>query len=419
MAHLDEQHARTLDSTDPVPSRRGEFLIPPYREGDAAYFAGNSLGLQPRAVRDAIGAELDDWARVAVEGWFEAGRPWVSYAAQLREPTARIVGAKPDEVVVMNTLTVNLHLMMASFYRPTPSRFRILIEDAAFPSDSYAVRSQAAFHGYDPDEAVVRLGGDAVDVVGVSDYLRTHGSSVALVLLGGVNYYDGSLLDIPSITAAAHEAGAVMGWDLAHAAGNVPLRLHDWGVDWAAWCNYKYLNSGPGAIASAFVHERHLADRSLPKLQGWWGNDPKARFVMGPEITPIDTADSWQVSTPPILSMAPVLASLQMFDETGMPALRAKSERLSAYLMAAFDTSLAELPASVITPRDPAQRGAQLSVRFTDHDVSTIVERLRHEHGVYADARQPDVVRFATTPMYVTFQDCWRAATALRDVLVN
>jgi kynureninase len=420
-AALDEQHARDLDERDALPALREQFHLPPHRDGEAAYFAGNSLGLQPRALRARLESELDDWARLGVEAHVEGVRPWVSYHELLREPAARLVGARPAEVVVMNSLTVNLHLMMVSFYRPTPERHVIVIEDAAFPSDSYAVRSQAAFHGYDPDEAVLRLrpraGEAALRMSDVEEFLREHGAKVALVLLGAVNYYSGEFMDIPAITAAGHAAGAVVGWDLAHAAGNVPVRLHEWDVDWAAWCSYKYLNSGPGSLAGVFVHERHLGDRTLPKLAGWWSTDPGVRFQMGPTVTAVDSADAWQLSNPPILAMAPVLVSLEMFDEVGMDALRAKSLRLTAYLESLLDALRDGRPFEIITPRDPARRGAQLSVRLRGVDAGTVTARLRHEHGVYADARQPDVVRLAPAPMYCAFHDCWRAATALAEVL--
>ena len=414
------QQALDLDAADPLPTRRAEFRVPPFSgppggaggPGEAAYLAGNSLGLQPKALRERIGAELDDWARLGVEGHTRARRAWLPYHELLREPAAALVGARPAEVVVMNSLTVNLHLMMVSFYRPTPRRHVIVIEDSAFPSDSYAVRSQAAFHGYDPAEAVVRLAPE--DVL---PYLRASGDRVALVLLGTVNYLTGELLDMDAITAAGRAAGAIVGWDLAHAAGNVPLRLHETGADWAAWCSYKYLNAGPGSLAGAFVHERHLADRSLPKFAGWWSTDPRTRFEMAPTVTPVDTADSWQVSNPPILAMAPVLVSLEMFGQTGMEALRAKSIRLTGYLEALLDSVCADRPARVITPRDPARRGAQLSVRVSGRDVGPVSERLREEFGVYTDTRRPDVIRMAPTPMYNTFHDCWRAATALATVL--
>ena len=389
----DEAHA--LDAAEELASLRAEFHVPP----GWAYLAANSLGLQPRSVRPRLLEELDDWARLGVEGHLEAKRPWLPYHELLRGPAARLVGARPDEVVMMNSLTVNLHLMMVSFYRPTADRHLIVIEDSSFPSDSYAVRSQAAFHGYDPDVAVVRL--DTADVL---DFLAVQGDRVALVLLGGVNYLTGELLDIPAITAAGHAAGAVVGWDLAHAAGNVPLRLHDWDVDWAAWCSYKYLNGGPGAVAGCFVHARHLADRSLPRFEGWWGTRPASRFEMAAVLEPVESADAWQLSNPPILAMAPVLASLELFDAVGMDALRAKSIRLTGYLESLLDQE-------VLTPRDPARRGAQLSVRV--RDAAAVARRLR-ELGVIADSREPDVIRLAPAPLYNTFHDCWRAAEALR-----
>jgi kynureninase len=416
-----EDDAQARDAADELPTLRERFHVPPHGDGAAAYFAGNSLGLQPRALRERLTQELDDWARLGVEGHLEAARPWVSYHELLREPAARLVGALPHEVVVMNSLTVNLHLMMVSFYRPSAERFKILIEDTAFPSDSYAVRSQVALHGYDPDDAVVRLkpregeaGMRSEDIV---SFLEAHGGDVAMVLLGAVNYYSGEYLDIEPITAAGHAAGAAVGWDLAHAAGNVITRLHDWNVDWAAWCSYKYLNSGPGAVAAAFVHERHLADRSLPKLAGWWSTDPATRFDMGPVVSPVDTADSWQLSNPPILAMAPVLVSLEMFDEVGMAALRAKSVRLTGYLEALLDEAADGRPFDVITPREPHRRGAQLSVRVHGLDAGKVTAALRRDHGVYADARQPDVIRLAPAPLYCTYHDCWRAARALGEVL--
>ena len=418
---MSEEEARALDAADELPTRREQFHVPPHGAGEVAYFAGNSLGLQPKNLRARLGQELDDWARLGVEGHLEAARPWLSYHELLREPAARLVGALPSEIVLMNSLTVNLHLLMVSFYRPTSDRFKIVIEDTAFPSDSYAVRSQVALHGYDPDEAVVRLtprpGEAGLRSEDVVDHLERAGAEVALVLLGAVNYYSGEYLDIEPITAAGHAAGAVVAWDLAHAAGNVITRLHDWGVDWAAWCSYKYLNSGPGAVAGAFVHERHLADRTRPKLAGWWSTDPATRFAMGPTVTPVDTADSWQLSNPPILAMAPVLLSLEMFDAVGMDALRAKSVRLTAHLEQLLDGIAAGRPFDVITPRDPQRRGAQLSVRLHGLDAGKVTAALRRDHGVIADARQPDVIRLAPVPMYSTFHDCWRAAVALAAVL--
>lgn len=416
-----EAEALELDARDEFSSRRDEFELLPYDGGypTIAYFAGNSLGLQPKVVKSRLLEELDDWARVGVEGHTEARRPWLGYHAHLREPAARLVGAKPQEVVMMNTLTVNLHLMMVSFYRPTAERYAIVIEDSAFPSDSYAVRSQAALHGFDPDVAVIRLrpreGENNLRSEDVVEYLNEHGAKVALVLLGAVNYYSGELMDLAAITAAGHEAGAVVGFDLAHAAGNVPLHLHEWGVDWAAWCTYKYLNSGPGSTAGAYVHERHLADGSLPKFHGWWSTKPEVRFEMDRVVDEPASADSWSVSNPSILAMAPVLASLEMFDEVGMETLRAKSKRLTAYLEEMLRALCQDRPIEVITPADPDQRGSQLSVRVTSEPADSLAHRLRHEYGVIADARRPDVIRLAPIAMYSTFHDCWRAATALRD----
>ncbi|CNG00325.1 cysteine desulfurase Csd [Mycobacterium tuberculosis] len=414
-----EDEARRLDETDPLPTLRGEFLVPPAPGGayaEAAYFAGNSLGLQPRAVADRIREELDDWARLAVEAHTRGRRPWVDYHELLREPAARLVGARPHEVVAMNSLTVNLHLMMASFYRPSGNRTRIVIEDAAFPSDSYAVASQAVHHGLDPAGTVVRLkprpGEDNLRTEDVLGFLERDGGTVALVLLGGVNYLTGQLMDMPAITKAGRAAGAVVGWDLAHAAGNVPLRLHDWDVDFAAWCTYKYLNSGPGAVAGCFVHERHVRDASVSKLAGWWGTDPAVRFRMDPDIAAPASADAWQLSNPPIMALAPVLASLEIFDRVGMDALRAKSERLTGYLASRL------APAGgveIITPADPAARGTQLSLRVAD--AGGLVRRLAEARGVVADAREPDVVRLAPVPLYCTFHDCHRAAEALADLV--
>jgi kynureninase len=419
MARPTEDDARRLDASDPFRPPRDEFLVPPWdgRYAEVAYFAGNSLGLQPAALAGRLTEELDDWSRLAVNGHLESRRPWVSYHELLRAPAARLVGARPAEVVAMNSLTVNLHLLMASFYRPTPERPLILVEDTAFPSDSYAVRSQAVWHGLDPDGTVVRVTApDGRLSEAVVDHLRAHGDRVALVLLGAVNYYSGELLDLPAITRAGHEAGAIVAFDLAHAAGNVPMELHDWDVDWAAWCTYKYLNSAPGAVAGVFVHERHLGDPSRPRLHGWWSTDPAVRFRMQPEVDEQPTADAWSLSNPPILALAPVLLSLEMFDRVGLPALRERSVRLTAYLEGLLDR-LDPGRAQVITPRDRARRGAQLSLRCLGIPADDLEKRLRHEHGVIADARQPDVIRLAPVPMYSTYHDCWRAYDALEAVL--
>ncbi|MGK5440751.1 kynureninase [Micromonospora sp. URMC 105] len=413
-----EQDAHRRDAADP--GHRHLFHVPPADGGrypEAAYLAGNSLGLQPRATRAELLADLDAWRALGVEGHLEAQRPWLPYHELLTAPAARLVGARPAEVVVMNSLTVNLHLLMVSFYRPAGKRTRIVIEDSAFPSDSYAVRSQARFHGLDPDDTVVRLtprpGEDTLRTSDVTDYLAAEGDRVALVLLGGVNYLTGELMDVPAITAAGRAAGAVVGWDLAHAAGNVPLALHDWDVDFAAWCSYKYLNSGPGALGGVFVHERHLGDAQLPRFEGWWSTEAATRFEMTPVSRPPATVEAWQISNPPIFAMGPVRTSLELFDRVGMPALRERSVRLTGYLQGLLDEVTPGRPLTVVTPRDPARRGCQLSVRIGAGSAAELTKRLRHEHGVIADAREPDVIRFAPVPLYSTYHDCWRVADAL------
>ena len=404
---MTESEALERDAADP--GHRELFHIPPYDGAypEMAYFAGNSLGLQPKATRDELLADLDAWARLGVEGHHEGGRPWLPYHSFLTEPAARLVGALPSETVVMNSLTVNLHLLLVSFYRPAGRRTRIVIEDSAFPSDSYAVRSQVRFHGLDPAAAVVRLTPRPGE-----DTLRTEDividDTVALVLLGGVNYLTGQLMDIPAITAAGHAAGAVVGWDLAHAAGNVPLALHEWDVDFAAWCSYKYLNSGPGALAGAFVHERHHGT-ALPRFEGWWSTEEATRFEMEPECRPPATVEAWQVSNPPIFSMGPVRTSLEIFDKVGMPALRERSIRLTGYLESLLSSMVV---LQVITP---AERGAQLSLRVPD-SAGELSRRLRDSYGVIADSREPEVIRLAPVPLYSSYHDCWRAASALADL---
>ena len=418
-----EELALALDREDPLSSRRAEFAIPPWPGGrypERAYLAGNSLGLMPLAARVAVVEELDRWAELALGAHFGGPRPWVPYQEQMRETSARLVGAEVGETVCMNTLTANLHFLMATFYRPTAERFRIVIEDAAFPSDSYAVASQAVHHGLDPARTVVRLrpreGEHVLRTEDVVELLEREGGTVALVLLGAVNYLTGELMDIPAITDATHAAGAVSGWDLAHAAGNVHLAVHDWDVDWAAWCSYKYLNGGPGAVAGAFVHERHARDVSLPRLSGWWGNDLSERFRMEPDFVPRPDVESWQVSNPPVLSLAPVRVSLELFDRIGMSKLRERSLRLTGYLEALLDGAAPEIVAEVITPRDPSARGCQLSLRVPS-GAKALAERLGDEEGVICDEREPNVVRLAPVPLYSTFHDVWRAVEGLRRLV--
>lgn len=418
-------HALARDAQPDDASRRELFRIPRAESGpfpQVAYLAGNSLGLQPKATREELLEDLDAWADLAVHGHIESARPWLPYHAELTEPTARLVGALPDEVVVMNSLTVNLHLLMASFYRPTSARYRIVVEDYCFSSDSYAVRSHTAFRGLDPDDAVLRLrprpGEDTLRTEDIVDRLQADGDSIALVLLGGVNYLTGELMDIPTITRAGQAAGAIVGWDLAHAAGNVPLRLHDWNVDFAAWCSYKYLNSGPGSLAGAFIHTRHVADPSVPRLEGWWSTREEVRFAMGPISDPPPTADAWAMSNPPIFAMGPVRTSLAIFDETGMDALRRRSLHLGDYLLSLLEPLHTEGALQVVTPRDHGHRGSQVSVRV-HQDAADLTDRLRVNWAVIADERNPDIVRLAPAALYCTYLDCWRAADALAHELLG
>jgi kynureninase len=408
-----------LEAACVVPSQRHRFAVPAWDGGEVAYFAGNSLGLMPSTVPAAVEDVLTSWSTRAVDGHLDGDYPWLPYHETMRETAARLVGAVPGEAVVMNSLTVNLHLLMVSFYRPTAERHRIVIEGGAFPSDDYAVASQAAFHGYDPADAVVRLqprrGEHCLRTEDVLRFLDEEGASVALVLLSGVNFRTGQLFDLEAVTAAGHVAGCVVGWDLAHAAGNVPLRLHDWGVDFAAWCSYKYLNSGPGSAAGCFVHERHGGDESLPRLAGWWGNDPASRFEMHPDFRPRAGADGWQVSNPPILALAPVRASLDVFDAVGMEALRERSLALTGFLEQLVDVVARRRRVALITPRDVAQRGAQLSLEVDD--AAAVEHALRAGYGVVVDTRPPNIVRLAPAPLYNTFDDCRRAALAFDAVL--
>ncbi len=405
----DRASAVRMDAADPLRSYRAEFHIPQTPEGeDQIYLCGKSLGLQPVNARTYVEEELRDWAALGVEGHFRAAHPWMPYHELLTRQTADIVGALPVEVVTMNTLTVNLHLLMVSFYRPTPARHKIIIEEKAFPSDQYAVASQLRVHGFDPVEGVVEIPLDDAGRFSTDAVLETierHGREAAL-LLGGVNYYNGQLFDIAAITRAAHEAGITVGIDCAHAAGNVALRLHDWNVDFAAWCSYKYLNAGPGSTAGCFVHERH-ADSDLPRFAGWWGHDKSSRFAMPPHFRPIAGAEGWQLSNPSILPLAALRASLELFDRAGMSALRRKSEQLTGYL--AF--LLHRVPRtewSVITPQDPAERGCQLSIRVPKNG-RRIFDDLSAAH-VVCDWREPDVIRVAPVPLYNSFEDVWRFA---------
>ncbi len=406
------QFAESLDRSDSLSSCRDKFHIPKRPDGsDAIYFCGNSLGLQPKNVRKYLDEYLTDWKRHGVDGHFHARLPWMPYHEFVAESLAQIVGAKPSEVVAMNSLTVNLHLMMVSFYRPTKERFKILIEGGAFPSDQYAMASQAMFHNLDPNDAVMELPTrDTIPTEDIVSTIEREGGRLALVLLGGVNYLTGQAFEMAKITEAAHRAGAVVGFDLAHAAGNISLQMHDWGVDFAVWCSYKYLNSGPGGVAGAFIHERHHT-AALPRFAGWWGHNKATRFMMPGRFDPIPTAEGWQLSNPAIAPLASLRASLDLFDEAGIANLRAKSLRLTGYLEYLLDE--AKIPElRIITPRDPLQRGAQLSMRVANG--RPVFEALGRA-GVVADWREPDVIRMAPVPLYNSFGDCLRFVEMLKD----
>jgi len=411
--------AQQLDAEDPLRAYRQHFYIPKQPNGeDTLYFCGNSLGLQSKKVEDYMLQELEDWKKHGVEGHFHAKRAWMPYHEFFTEKLSKIVGAKNAEVVVMNTLTANLHFMMVSFYRPTAKRHKIVIEKGAFPSDKYAVDSQIRFHGFDPKDSLIQLaprtGEETLRTEDIAATIRQHGDEIALVMLGGVNYYTGQYFDLETITKVGHEVGAMVGFDLAHAAGNVRLALHDWDVDFAVWCHYKYLNSGPGSIAGAFVHEKHLTDTDIPRFEGWWGHDKESRFLMGDTFKPMASAESWQVSNAPVFSMTPILASLELFDEVGMEQLLAKSRLLTAYLeylLHEIDTDRIR----IITPATPKDRGCQLSIQVEGGNKS-LFDAITAK-GVIADWREPDVIRVAPVPMYNSFEDVFRFVAVLNDCL--
>jgi kynureninase len=414
----DDTRALALDAADPLRTLRDEFLIPRHHDAEMAYFVGNSLGLQPRGVRECIDEVLGKWATQAVEGHFTAPAQWMTYHELVRGSLARLVGAKPVEVVAMNTLTVNLHLMMVSFYRPTAERPAILIEAGAFPSDRHAVESQLRFHGFDPVTDLVEAGpdepGGTLSMAAIERAIETHGPRLALVLWPGVQYRTGQAFDLAAIARLARAQGATVGFDLAHAVGNVELALHDSGADFAVWCHYKYLNSGPGAVAGCFVHERH-AQADVPRFAGWWGHDPRSRFAMGPQFVPAPGADGWQLSNPPILALAPLRASLALFDRAGMPALRAKSLALTGDLETMIRDRLADT-LQVLTPADPARRGCQLSLRVHGgRDAGRSLFDHLAEHGVLGDWREPDVIRISPAPLYNTHADVLRFVRTVED----
>jgi kynureninase len=412
--------AQAQDSTDPLRPFRDEFLFPQKDGRPVIYFTGNSLGLQPKGAAAALKQELDDWAALGVEGHYGAKHPWYSYHEELTGLAARLVGAKEEEVVVMNQLTSNLHFLLVSFYRPLGKRRKILTEQRPFPSDTYAFASQIAFHGGDPDadliEVAPRAGEYTLHTDDIVAKINELGDELALVCFGGVNFYTGQAFDMATISEAAHAAGAHAGFDLAHAAGNLNLKLHDWNVDFAVWCTYKYLNSGPGSVAGAFVHERHLG-KGLPLFAGWWGHDKQERFKMERTFKPMPTAEAWQVSNAPVFSMAVHRTALEQFDRAGMAGLRVKSEKLTAYLafvigMVAKETGT---QLEVITPEDPAQRGCQLSIMA--HGKGKDLFHAIGAKGVLADWREPNVIRVAPVPMYNTFEEVFRFGEILKAAL--
>ena len=402
-----KEFAVAQTARDALLAFRDRFHIPKMADGsDCIYLSGHSLGLQPKSTRNYLEQELQEWARLGVEAHFQARHPWMPYHETLTEPIGRLVGALPIEVVAMNSLTVNLHLMMVSFYRPTAQRNKIVIEPNAFPSDQYAVKSQIQYHGYDPADSLIELkprpGETWIRTEDLEELIVRDGEKIALVMLGGVNYYNGQAFDFRRITNVGHARGCVVGFDLAHAAGNLPLKLHDWNIDFAVWCCYKYLNGGPGAIAGCFVHERHARDAKLPRFAGWWGHDKISRFRMPPDFQAIPGAEGWQLSNPSILSAAALRASLEIFDEATMQRLRAKSELLTGYLEFLLDQDIAK-KFSIITPRDSANRGAQLSLRVAEHG-RAVCDALAND-GIICDWREPDILRVAPVPLYNTFSD--------------
>lgn len=410
------EFSKQLDAVDPLGKYREEFYFPKFDGRETIYFTGNSLGLQPKRTQKYVDDIMRDWKNLAVEGHFHGEKPWWDYHERLARPLAKIVGAKENEVTVMNTLTVNLHLLMVSFYRPTQKRYKILCEEKAFPSDQYMLDSQVRFHGFDPKEAIVavrkREGEHSWRTEDIVDKIKELGEELALVLIGGVNYYNGQVFDIGTITTIAKEQGAFVGWDLAHGVGNIRLDLHDWGVDFAAWCSYKYMNSGPGNASGIYVHEQYLNRSDIPRFEGWWGTQKDTRFLMEPEFRPMENADAWQISNPSVLSLAPFLASLEMFEEVGMDLLIEKRKTIVAYLEFILREIEREAKAvfEIITPPD---RGCQLSVLL--HGQGKELFRYLMDNGVVVDWREPHVIRLAPVPFYCSYTDMYRFGQLLKS----
>ena len=418
------EFAQSLDAKDELRNYREEFYFPKVNGKQVIYFTGNSLGLQPKRTKAYVDEVMNDWANLAVEGHFYADKPWWDYHERFAAPLSEIVGAKPSEVGVMNTLTVNLHLLMVSFYNPTPKKYKIICEEKAFPSDQYMFQSQVKFHGYDSKDAIVeikRREGEAnIRIEDILAKIDEVGSELALVLIGGVNYYTGQVFDMKTITAAGQKHGAYVGWDLAHAAGNIKLELHDWNVDFAAWCSYKYMNSGPGNASGFFVHEKHHNDKELKRFAGWYGHNKERRFKMEPDFDPVHGADGWQVSNLPILSLAPYLASVEMFAEVGMDKLIAKRNLITSYLefiLHEIDKELEGADFEILTPSNQEERGCQLSV-YLHGQGRELFDRLM-KNGVITDWREPNVIRLAPAPFYCSFEDMYEFGQILKQLILN
>ncbi len=412
--------AKQMDEQDPLKHFRDKFYIPIVNGQESIYFTGNSLGLQPKTTQDYVLNELEDWASFGVEGHFHARQPWFSYHEMFPNLLTRIVGALPEEIVVMNQLTVNLHLLMASFYQPTKERFKIICEAKAFPSDQYALETQARFHALDPDNTIIevapRAGEHAIRTEDIVSTIKQHAAQTSLLIFGGVNYYNGQVFDMKTITKAAHEAGAFCGFDLAHAIGNIELHLHDWDVDFACWCSYKYLNSGPGGVAGAFINQKHAVNTALPRLAGWWGHEKETRFQMEKGFKPIATAEGWQLSNAPVLSMAAHKASLDLFEEAGMENLIAKGQQLSDYLfflIEELNAGALEKKIEIITPK--AHKGCQVSMLMLEQG-KEVFNTLK-QNGVFADWREPNVIRVAPVPLYNSFEDVWKFGEIIKLIL--
>ncbi|SHM26097.1 Kynureninase [Chitinophaga jiangningensis] len=412
--------AKEQDQKDPLRKFREQFLFPQRKGKDAIYLCGNSLGLQPRNVKAAIEQELADWQQCAVEGYWGAKHPWLYYQQYCSKPLTSIMGASQQELTVMNTLTVNLHFMMLSFYKPTKQRFKVLMEAGAFPSDQYAVETQVKFHGFDPESAIIevspRPGEQLIRTEDILEIINRESNSLALVLFGGINYYTGQFFDIPAITAAAHRAGAYAGFDLAHVAGNIPVQLHDWDVDFAVWCSYKYLNGGPGAVGGAFVHEKHAGNRGFPRLGGWWGNEERIRFKMEKGFVPKDNAEGWQQSTAQVFNMVSLKASLELFEEAGIKALRNKSIGMTNFLEFLLQ-QLKGINFEIITPNNCNERGAQLSLLFKDKGKE--IHQQMTDAGIIVDWREPGVIRVSPAPMYNSYQDVFHFYEIIANIASN